>query len=171
MGIRFWIVLGLLAAMTAGAGGLDRAREVETFCPDIIITSETDKPLRRPGRLSLAEALDVHFHVALDPDLSGDHLLELEVFTPNGHLYQVLTSPITTDQGREGADVRVDGYPKPLTAQLLRRSEGTQHAMLVMPAAGTTISSGSLYGRWTVVPRLDGREMTCERIFGFTLTE
>ena len=103
--------------------------------------------------------------------------MRLKLHTPRGYLYQTITVPFRFESA--GAD-RADeerrrraswpGYPRPLAVQTLGeptspRRRGTDvsldQATARLPVAGTSISLGSLFGRWTVVPYLDDETAPC----------
>jgi hypothetical protein len=173
----------LAAGLAWGAATPAVAQEAEAAtqgCRVLKVGSpQIEGPARRRARLSAREILDVEFQVLVPPGLSGDHVIELRVFTPGGHLYQSLPAPFSADgtSSRRGRlrprRVRVAGYPRPvaqkeLTAGLWRGSR--RHALSVrLPVAGTPIVSHSLYGRWTVAAFLDGGSSPCGRARPFQL--
>ena len=127
---------------------------------------------------SATQILDVELSTLLRRNLAGEHLLELKVYTPRGHLYQVLTVPFTG--AGNPADLRprkrrVEGYPEPLHEKTLRPAKmGGMQGFAVgttLPVAGTSIVTSSLYGRWTVVPHLDGDPEPCGAGREFTIRQ
>ncbi len=76
--------------------------------------------------------------------VAGPHLLELRLYTPNGHLYQALSVPFS------------DGWPA---------------VNATLPVAGTAIMTSSLYGRWRVEPHLDGSSVPCGRSRSFVIQQ
>jgi len=119
--------------------------------------------------------LDVIFEVGVDGVLSGDHLLELRVLTPNGHLYQVLTAPVTADAAKTTSRVRVAGFPYPLQVQHLKpitvAKASASGVVLKLPVGGTLIVSTSLYGLWEVQPFLDRAAAGCAGPIRFQLIQ
>jgi hypothetical protein len=141
---------------------------------------------------SARRVLDLEFRVHLRRDLQGDHLLQLRVFTPRGYLYQVLTVPFsgwrppdvrprrrelgsTADDQSDPATRWVAGFPRPLAVQPLVPVGAGGHRQYQLtsrlPVAGTSITLGSLYGRWTVVPYLDGQSAPCGHSRPFVIRE
>jgi hypothetical protein len=93
--------------------------------------------------------------------VTGDHLMEFKLYTPTGHLYQVLTVPFTVAARRPLSAVRkVDGYPRPLEVQTLAPDRLSRVTSL-LPVAGTWITTNSLYGRWRVDAHLDRSVTPC----------
>ena len=71
---------------------------------------------------------------------------------------------------------RVDGYPQPLPEQELVavRAPTGQRAYRVsahLPVAGTSIMTSSLYGKWKVVPYVDGSTRACGPAAAFSITQ
>jgi len=128
----------------------------------------------RPGRVErpfrATQILDLAIGAQFPRRLSGDHVMEFKVYTPNGHLYQTLTVPFTGEwRRRSGTQRWVHGYPRPLQEEQMRelRDEGERSAgqdspttryevEARLPVAGTWIMTNSLYGRWRVDAHLDG---------------
>jgi hypothetical protein len=126
------------------------------------------------GHFSARAILDLTFTVLFRPDTSGDHLLELDVFTPDGHLYRSLAVPITASN-RSAGSRRVPGYPRPLQEQKLARvTRGNSPFLAVdvpFPVAGTDIVAAGLYGTWRLEARLDGRRNPCANAVSFSLAQ
>jgi hypothetical protein len=149
----------------------ERDRPARGECAWIRLLAEDGGGRPKPtGRtVSASEILDVVFRVhLLRNDLEGTHLLELELYTPNGNLYQVLTEPITTDAAKRGESVIIEGHPKPKSLQVMSEDDADLKRLVAkvsFPVAGTLIVSNSLYGRWEVRTVLDGTPVTCpERV-------
>jgi hypothetical protein len=135
----------------------------------------------RTLEFSSRQVLDLQFQARLQRDLQGDHLLQFKVYTPGGFLYQIIAVPFVgtapapdaaerAARARSGAAARapappppryVRGYPRPLPVQRLVPVVGdsrtrTQYGVsTLLPVAGTSITLGGLYGRWTVQAYLD----------------
>jgi hypothetical protein len=152
----------------------------------VCVTTSVVAPGRRATRdtptFSVAETLDVELRTRIRPVVTGDHLLRLKLYTPRGYLYQTFTVPFRfesaeadrNDVQRQPEATRVvPGFPRPLPVQTLGagpRRRGTSRAdeaSARLPVAGTSISLGSLFGQWTVVPYLDDGTAPCgpSRIF------
>lgn len=114
-----------------GGQGLDR-RSTER--------QTTSRAVRGGPSFSAARTIDLPLGAVVRRNAPAERL-ELHLYTPRGHLYQVLraTPPPDTDVG-SGARAR-------WTA--------------VVPVAGTAIVNHSLYGRWRVEPHLDGSPLPC----------
>jgi hypothetical protein len=148
-------------------------------------------PQAPPRRVSFSatQILDLHFGALLRSRLDGEHVLNLKVYTPKGHLYQQLDVPFQGGGRKPGVGPgdaveaasgprmrRVDGYPNPLPEQDLvptRTASGRRAYSLSarLPVAGTSIMTSSLYGKWKVVPHLDGSLTPCGRGAVFTITQ
>ncbi|MCU0479571.1 MAG: hypothetical protein MUE92_12685 [Chloroflexi bacterium] len=152
----------------------------------------------RDLRFSSRQILDLQLRARLRQNLQGDHLLRLKVFTPGGFLYQEIAVPFvaaaTPDRearrarARSGAAARatslpppapraVAGYPRPLEVQRLVPVRGDAASPVQyevasrLPVAGTSITTSSLFGRWSVEPYLDGQATPCGPAVRFTIQE
>jgi hypothetical protein len=168
----------LLAAQALGPPGL---------ASHVCVATSVTAPGQRPGRgaltFSAAETLDVELATKIRPVVAGDHLLRLKLYTPRGYLYQTFTVPFRFESAdaderdvREKATRVVPGFPRPLPVQTLGgpiRRPGTSRdqATARLPVAGTSISVGSLFGRWTVVPYLDDGTAPCGPALTFEIRE
>ena len=92
-----------------------------------------------------------HRHLADDDSrkLTGHHSLEFKIYTPKGNLYQSMTLQFDADA--------------PIPEGARRRSRRFQDVNAVLPVAGTSIVTSSMYGTWTVEAFLDGDERRCSR--------
>ncbi len=124
---------------------------------------------------SATEILDVMFEVGVVGEFVGDSLLEMNVYTPNGHLYQVLTAPVTSQSTKAARERRVAGFPYPLRVQHLRSATAEKSsspgAVLTFSVGGTLIVSNSLYGLWEVKPHLGGEPASCGAPIRFNLIQ
>lgn len=143
----------LLLGATTGAA--------EQPCASILAGSREETKESWGHSFSASRTTDVTFAVLLKEGFSGDHLLELRLFTPSGHLYQSIDVPI----GETAATRQVNGYARPLK---VRKPQPTVHANgrysrveIPFPVGGTSISTNSLYGRWRVQAYLDGSTEPC----------
>jgi hypothetical protein len=121
---------------------------------------------------SVSRILDLTFTVLFASAMDGEHLVELQVFTPDGHLYRSLAMPVARSVA-PNATRPVDGYARPLPQQALKqviRGRGPfAAASTTFPVGGTDIVSSGLYGRWRVEAYLDGAEQRCAPAAPFTL--
>ena len=116
---------------------------------------------------SASEILDIVFKTRLWNCPEGDHLLELKLLTPNGHLYQVLTIPVSVGAkaatAKANKAVKVDGFPKALEVQSIEtnmnKATKRHFATATLEVAGTFITTNSLYGMWEVEAFLDGEQI------------
>jgi hypothetical protein len=149
---------------------------------------KADAARRRANRrraFSARETLDLVLRTRLRKErwLSGNETLRLKLFTPRGYLYQEITLPFyrtpQSSQERKShpyeATRVVPGFPRPLDvqkAQNVRRGRrGYLQVDTRLPVAGTSISLGSLFGRWTVVPYLNNGAAPCGKPRTFVIRE
>jgi hypothetical protein len=85
-------------------------------------------------------------------------MLEMKVYTPRGHLYQVLPVALEGARSHEHAPLAREG------------GAAHQRVMATVPVAGTSIVAGSLFGRWRVDLHLDGAQQSCGAPAYFRLT-
>ena len=158
-------------------------------CAGIRVTAPSLATQPQNPSFSGRDVLDLQFQGRLLKDLQGDHLLHFKVHTPGGFLYQTLTVPFVGTAPRptareRAAQVRlgappeprsVRGYPRPLPVQRLVPVEGdaqtgTHYGVsTLLPVAGTSITLGGLYGRWTVQAYLDDGPEPCGPAGRFTI--
>jgi hypothetical protein len=157
----------LLTAQALGS----QALAPQVLSSHVCVATTVAAPGERPGRgtpsFSAAETLDVELRTKIRPVVTGDHTLRLKLYTPRGYLYQTFTVPFRfespeadEEDARQNPTRVVPGFPRPLRVQTLggsatRASTSQDQATARLPVAGTSISLGSLFGRWTVVPYLD----------------
>lgn len=152
-------------------------------CASVAVSSP-QAPKKRVT-FSATKILDLEFGAMLRSSLVGEHVLNLKVYTPRGHLYQqldvpfrggVTSSPPSPEVGTEPRMRQVEGYPQPLPEQELvatRTSTGKRSYRVStrLPVAGTSIMASSLYGNWKVVPHLDGNLKACGPAGAFSITQ
>jgi hypothetical protein len=161
-----------LLALTATTIGL--AAPPTDFCARLTVAPVGATTIPEHAEISAREVTDVELRLELTGDVTGDHLLEVKLITPNGHHYETLTVPITTSASRAGSSQKVPTYPHPLPVQQLTRlsrDRPAYEAKVVFPVGGTAIVTSSLYGRWKVAAYLDGTPASCEILNGFWLKE
>lgn len=134
---------------------------------------------------SARETLDLELRARLrrTDSISGNETLRLKLFTPRGYLYQEITLPFyrrpPDSKARQSnpyeATRVVPGFSRPLDVQKARNvRRGSRRYLQVetrLPVAGTSISLGSLFGRWTVVPYLNSETAPCGRSRTFVIRE
>ena len=124
---------------------------------------------------SAVEVLDINILVGFDQSLTGDHLLEIVLRTPNGHLYQKLATPVSSDTKRSGMLKKIPGFPKPMPIQITNRQsvdgKDVETAVFSLPVGGTSIETASMYGLWSVQVFLDGQASSCGRNTGFMIIQ
>jgi len=121
-------------------------------CASVVVGSPQAAPAR--SGFSVTKILDLELRAKVRPLPAGPHLLELKLYTPRGHLYDVL--PVAFDGRRlkkthDGRAVRQD-------------------VVATLPVAGTSIVAASLFGRWRVEVHLDGAPHSCGSPTHFRLT-
>jgi hypothetical protein len=160
---------------------------------DVVAPQQRRATMRRS--FSAVHTLDLELRTRLwgVHRISGDHVLRLKLFTPRGYLYQEITVPFHRESSRSGKGNGKDngkgkgkdgvqgfeptrmvpGFPRPLKVQ---KTEGVWHGRnrfeqvsARLPVAGTSITLGSLFGRWTVVPYLDDETAPCGRPSRFVI--
>ncbi len=110
------------------------------------ITNEATTRTRYRSRFSAQKVLDLRLSVWL-PAYNDAGLVEIKLYTPTGHLYEVLqasTDPDTRDK------MKYRGRRARVVAGRL-------------PIAGTHITGRSLYGKWRAEVFLDGEPASCTR--------
>ncbi len=150
-------VLVLLAQAEAGSireapggGGGDSPFRA---CQPVQVSSSQQRGLWTV--FSASGILDLRFTTLLRGAPEGPHALQIKVFTPRGYLYQTLATRFTGDVVLS-KETRADASP---------RQQSPRVASATLPVAGTAIMANSLYGRWTVVPFLDGVPCGAPRAF------
>ena len=123
--------------------------------------------MRRRHIFSATKILDLEFHVIFFGSATGKHALDLKVYTPQGHLYQNISTPIVLgppdEQNTESGPVR--------SAWRKRRRKKFQKVTVRFPVAGTSIVTHSLYGRWRVEAFLDHERAACSRPRAFYIRQ
>jgi hypothetical protein len=143
-------------------------------CDAVLVDSpqSTERKGRFTPTFSATRILDLRLDTVIGATVQGSHLLQLKLYTPKGHLYQVLSVPFTVaagDEARPAAKRWVDGYPEPLDEQRAKPIDhlGTARrgVSATLPVAGTSIMTNSLYGQWMVEPYLDDERCGAARTF------
>jgi hypothetical protein len=146
----FGLAFGLLMLVPA-----TETVEASTFvrrsrCHRVFVSSpEAARTRRRKPKFSAAEIMDIQFKTLVSRRLTGQHSLELKVYTPKGNLYQSMTFQFDADA--------------PIPEGARRRSRRFQEVKAILPVAGTSIVTSSMYGIWRVEAFLDGANQRCSR--------
>ncbi len=138
------------------------------LCSAVQVTSPQIQQTQVRG-YSASQILDLRFRTTLGRPLDSGHSLELRVYTPKGHLYQVLTVPLTGPIRRDPAprprersvDRRAPSRSEPPAEATSDEPDGKLSFDTILPVGGTSIVTSSLYGSWTVTPHLDGSLKPC----------
>jgi hypothetical protein len=173
--VVLFLVLGTIVPST-----IARSEEPATACVDVDISSfgpssmifadgfelgDTTAWLSAMPAFSATEILDVVFEVEIENGSPGEHRVELEIYTPNGHVYRVLASVITIAAAKDGSEVPVAALASLSSPGRSNRMFGDSNAangvVLDLPVAGTLIVTNSLYGIWEVKPSLGGESAAC----------
>jgi hypothetical protein len=147
-------------------------------CLETLVYS-AEAPRRRVS-FSATKILDLQFHTYLRGRLGGEHVLNFMVYTPRGHLYQQLDVPFRggwakANEGMAGPGMRDDeGDAHPQEEEVVAAPTLAEHRGFSisarLPVAGTSIMTSSLYGKWKVIPHLDGSLEACGAATGFSIT-
>src|SRR5262245_48784497 len=109
-------------------------------CAAIVVTAPDVRTPARTQAFSATKILDLQLAAVLRTRLQGDHTLEMKVYTPKGHLYQVLTVPFSAAAASAARTRLVEGYPEPLREQPMTavRHEGVRRYSVStrLPVAG-----------------------------------
>jgi hypothetical protein len=146
----FGLALGVILAVPAAESATQtRTRgENSARCYRVSVSSpERPTTRRRRPSFSAAEIMDIQLQAYVSRRMAGHHSLELKVYTPNGNLYQSMTLPFDADA------------PAPNEGDRMARR--FQEVSAVLPVAGTSIVSSSMYGTWKVEAYLDDNERAC----------
>ena len=163
----FGLALAILMLASTGDGLAQRKRgnknngchSIRVSSPEAPIKNNRRRRHRRRPSFSAAEILDIEFQVLLPRKPTGDHVLQLKLYTPKGHLYQTLSVPFSAEEGSD----------EQATTRSPRRRRRGHKVGTTLPVAGTTIVTSSLYGTWKVEAYLDGAQEACTRAKKFKI--
>jgi hypothetical protein len=152
--MTFFALLALAApplAAPPSADPLIAERTLPHTCQSVGVwpSDRLERPANRPWSARRLPGLDIE--MSLRAGVRARRV-ELHVLTPGGHLYQKLVA-VTRP-----AEPPSRGRPGPLRV-------ATAH----LPVAGTQITQRGLYGRWSLVPYLEGDLEPCGQRVSFTL--
>lgn len=157
-----WIVVSAVVSILCGVCS---AEPPQSLCAAVTVTADQRPSYSTPPAFNAVRTLQLEYHIELSSPVTGQHVIEVDVATPNGHRYQVLTAPVSDDPSHEGVPTRVTGYPYPVPIRALHlstsRGQEVQGTTLRLPVAGTPILSNSLLGTWSLRVRLDGADVSC----------
>lgn len=170
---------GAALLVLAALGTLAAARESAAAqpCRSLVVAAAEETHGAAGEKFSATKTTDLTFRLFVDPALSGDHVLELKVYTPRRFLYRSIAVPVALGGAASGAAAQertVAGYPHP---QRVRRATheklagaDAQKIEVAFPVGGTDIVANSLYGKWRVEPFLDGAADACGSAATFRIT-
>lgn len=142
--------------------GIDVRSTLGQLFSDSFESGNTDAWGQSNVVFSADRVLDLIFDVYFDGTLIGDHVLHLKLTTPRGHLYQTLTTPISSQTTAVGGQRRLAGYPYPVDVEVLEPvSASVSSASLRLPVAGTSIVTHGLFGTWTMEAFVDQEVERC----------
>jgi hypothetical protein len=180
-------MLTILPALLAASQLAALPAPASSVCSAVDVVAPQQKKATKKKKFSAKRTLDLELRTRLKGvrRLSGEHLLHLKLYTPRGYLYQTITVPFYREprkgrkRDREAFEYQpsrvVPGFPRALDVQKTTRvRKGRRQFDQVtarLPVAGTSITLGSLFGRWTVVPFLDDETAPCGRSRQFRIRE
>lgn len=138
-----------LAATSSGGTAPPAGKGRATRCYVLranAITNDADARVRYRRRFSARDVLDLRLSVWM-PAKNDAGLVEIKLYTPTGHLYEVL-------------EASTDSYTADETRYRGRRARVVAGRL---PVAGTHITGRSLYGKWQAEVFLDGEPASCTR--------
>ena len=180
-------MLTILPALLAASQLAALPAPASSVCSAVDVVAPQQKKATKKKKFSAKKTLDLELRTRLKGvrRLSGEHLLHLKLYTPRGYLYQTITVPFYRKPRKaekpHPEDLKfepvrvVPGFPRALDVQKTKRArKGRKRYDTVtarLPVAGTSITLGSLFGRWTVVPFLDNETAPCGRSRRFRIRE
>lgn len=185
------VVLFVSLPLVGGSTVTEKPRQATAVirCIPIEVFSPQSSQPRWNRRFSASKILDLEFRVHLWGPVTGDHRIDVKVYTPDHHLYETLTVPFQASEGDPAnsaaatstphrarrAKRKLSDYPQPIE-EVEISSTGTgwkRHAAVstTLPVAGTSIVSSSLYGKWTAEAFVDGSLSPCGATARFVIRE
>jgi hypothetical protein len=175
----------ILPALLAASQLMSLPAPSSQTCAAIDVVAPEQRRATRRRSFSAARTLDLELRARMRTmrQLSGDHVLRLKLFTPRGYLYQEMTVPFYREPPRSKRTKHevdafeptriVPGFARPVSVQktrgVWRGRKRYEQVTARLPVAGTSITLGSLFGRWTVVPYLDDEAAPCGRSRKFVI--
>ena len=114
--------------------------------------------------------LDLVFELSFVGEVVGDSLVELAVYSPNDHLYQQLSTPVSSLSAKVWSTVAVMGYREPQPVHVVN-ADTSNGLRFRLPVAGTLIIANSLYGTWTARALVDGQLADCGASLTFEIQQ
>ena len=168
-----WIVIVLGVCVLAGTAPAEE-KALTRPCYLVLASSAEETGGSWATEFSASKTVDLTLTVVLAKMPTSEHVLELRVFAPSGHLYQSLAWPVSLPSRK--AELRsLPGYPKP-KKQLVPRQvtiSGKRYYKVdfAFPVGGTMITRDGLYGEWRIEPYLDGEPVPCGEATVITIRE
>jgi hypothetical protein len=137
-------------------------------CTAIEVGSTPARAVSSPPTFSATDILDVTFTVRFAERGSIPASVSMKFFTPEGHLYQETTFPVS--QGVVPVDIAVARRSASVKAPVVAVPSRTSRSVTAppLPVNGTLISQNSLYGTWKVTATLPGNPKSCMAQFVVT---
>ncbi len=156
----FGLALGVLMLVPPAESVAASTLANRSRCRRIFVSSpEAATTRRKKPKFSAAEIMDIQLQALVSRKLTGHHSLEFKIYTPKGNLYQSMRLQFDADAPTaEGAPRR-----SRRSQEVNRRSRRSQEVNAVLPVAGTSIVTSSMYGTWKVEAFLDGDDRRCSR--------
>ncbi len=146
-----------LALVAPGAAAADADRPDAAVSCSVNVNAFDDLGRVRPARrvsAGYAPALVFRGRVSRHADDAEAAALVFDVYTPRGQRYQVLRGTAAVITKERGAH---------------REKRASRVREATMAVAGSSIAWTSMYGRWKVVPRIEGQQQACGRAEFFTI--
>lgn len=168
----FIVTTGFAFASAGDAAAVKPVKKPKRCSADVRVVDAAAPNRSPPNRtFSAIETVDLLFEVVLHRLKAGEHLLRLELFTPQGHLFRPLSIPFSTSAKPKRSKRRLPGFGRPVEVRLAQRSRRGHVVRLRFPIAGTTIVRSGLYGTWTMTASLDGKPVILCGDATFTIAE
>ena len=154
-----------LATVLASSPSARAAQKPASPCVAILVASSEETPKNGWGtKFSATKTTDLTFTVLFLQGFTGEHIVELRVFTPRGFLYQSMSVPAAV-AGLASGTRTVSGYPHPVPVKASSRFAYQGSTLwkvdVPFPVGGTEIGRNSLYGTWKAQAYLDGSPNPC----------
>ncbi len=152
-----YLLLTLTLVAATGSGSVASRDSQEGVTCSVEVRSVDAAGRRRPARsvsASVAPGVIFRGRLSLHDDEAQPARLIFDVYNPGGLRYQaLLATPVTAGKRRDGQR----------SARVSRVREAA------LSVAGSSIAWTSMYGRWKVVPRIEGEGKACGRPEYFTI--